>query len=70
MHLAKADNAEVTALNVIEDIKQGVAIGLQERYGKVSIVEAFKKVRRDTAQQWLRKLEKQNVKEFHFTGIS
>jgi nucleotide-binding universal stress UspA family protein len=59
MHLAKADNAEVTALNVIEDIKQGGAIGLQARYGKVSIVEAFKKVRRDTAQQWLRKLERE-----------
>ena len=31
MHLAKADNAEITALNVIEDIKQGGAIGLQAR---------------------------------------
>jgi nucleotide-binding universal stress UspA family protein len=59
MHLAKADNAEVTALNVIEDIKQGGAIGLQARYGKVSIVDAFKKVRRDTAQKWLSKLERE-----------
>ena len=48
MHLANVDNAEVTALNVIEDIKQGRAICLQARYGKVSNVEAFKKVRRDT----------------------
>ena len=59
MHLAKADNAEVTALNVIEDIKQGGAIGLQTRYGKVSIVEFFKKVRRDTVQKWLNKLERE-----------
>ena len=65
MHLAKADNAEVTALNVIEDIKQGGAIGLQAKYGKVSIVEAFKKVRRDSAQQWLSKLER----EAHRQGV-
>jgi nucleotide-binding universal stress UspA family protein len=69
MHLAKADNAEVTALNVIEDIKQGGAIGLQARYGKVSIVEAFKKVRRDSAQQWLSKLEREAKRqEVSFRG--
>ena len=50
IHLAKVDNAKVTALNVIEDIKQGGAIGLQAKYGKVSIVEAFKNARRDSAK--------------------
>ena len=59
IHLAKVDNANVTALNVIEDIKQGGAIGLQAKYGNVSIFEAFKKVRRDSAQQWMTKIERE-----------
>lgn len=59
IHLAKVDNAKVTGLNVIEDIKQGGAIGLQAKYGNVSIVEAFKTVRRDSAQQWMSKIEKE-----------
>lgn len=58
-HLAKVDNAKVTGLNVIEDIKQGGAIGLQAKYGNVSIVDAFKKVRRDSAQQWMSKIEQE-----------
>ena len=59
IHLAKVDNAKVIALNVIEDIKQGGAIGLQAKYGKVSIVEAFKNARRDSAQQWMTKIERE-----------
>ena len=57
IHLAKADNAEITALNVIEDIKQGGAIGLQAKYGNVSIVDAFRKARRGSAEQWIKKID-------------
>jgi nucleotide-binding universal stress UspA family protein len=32
IHPAKADNAQITTLNVVEDIKQGGAIGLQAKY--------------------------------------
>jgi nucleotide-binding universal stress UspA family protein len=59
IHFAKVDNAKVTALNVIEDIKQGGAIGLQAKYGNVSIVEGFKKARRNSAQQWMSKIEQE-----------
>lgn len=59
IHFAKVDNAKVTGLNVIEDIKQGGAIGLQAKYGNVSIIEAFKKVRRNSAQQWMSKIEQE-----------
>jgi nucleotide-binding universal stress UspA family protein len=55
IHLAKLDNSNVTVLHVIEDIKQGGAIGLQAKYGKVSIVEAFRNVRRESSQQWIKK---------------
>jgi nucleotide-binding universal stress UspA family protein len=59
IHLAKADNAEVTALNVVEDIKQGGAIGLQAKYGNVSLVDAFRKVRKDSAKQWMNKISQE-----------
>jgi nucleotide-binding universal stress UspA family protein len=59
IHLAKADNAEITALNVVEDIKQGGAIGLQAKYGNVSLVDAFRKVRKDSAEQWMNKISQE-----------
>ena len=59
IHLAKADSAEVTALNVVEDIKQGGAIGLQAKYGNVSLVDAFRKVRKDSAEQWMNKISQE-----------
>lgn len=57
VNLAKMAAAELIPLNIIEDVKQGGAIGLQAKYGNVSIVEAFKKTRKQTAEEWLRKIE-------------
>jgi nucleotide-binding universal stress UspA family protein len=59
IHLAKADNAEVMALNVVEDIKQGGAIGLQAKYGNVSLVDAFRKARKESAEQWMNKISQE-----------
>lgn len=59
IHLAKSDNAEITTLNVVEDIKQGGAIGLQAKYGNVSLVDAFRKVRKDSAEQWMNKISQE-----------
>jgi nucleotide-binding universal stress UspA family protein len=57
VHLAKMESAELTVLHVIEDIKQGGAIGLQEKYGKLSIVEAFKRAKEQSAQKWINSVE-------------
>jgi nucleotide-binding universal stress UspA family protein len=57
VNLAKMVAAELVPINIIEDVKQGGAIGLQAKYGNVSIVEAFKKTRKQTAEEWLRKIE-------------
>ena len=59
IHLAKVNNAEVTTLNVVEDIKQGGAIGLQAKYGNVSLVDAFRKVRKDSAELWMNKISQE-----------
>ena len=58
IHVAKLVNAQLIPLNIIEDVKQGGAIGLQERYGNISIVEGFKKARKQSAEDWLKKIEK------------
>jgi nucleotide-binding universal stress UspA family protein len=57
IYLAKTANAELALVNIIEDVKQGGAIGLQAKYGNVSLVEAFKKVRTESAQEWLNQIE-------------
>lgn len=36
-------------LNVIEDIKQGGAIGLQAKYGNVNLVKEFEELRRESS---------------------
>jgi nucleotide-binding universal stress UspA family protein len=57
IYLAKTAKAELAVVNIIEDVKQGGAIGLQAKYGNVSLVEAFKKVRTESAQEWLNQIE-------------
>ena len=47
-HLAEleASNTELIVVHVLEDVKQGGAIGLQAKYGNVRLVEGFKRARR------------------------
>lgn len=56
-HVAKLVKAELIAINIIEDVKQGGAIGLQERYGNISLANAFKKARKGSAQESLLKIQ-------------
>ena len=50
MHLADIEKAEtLILLNVIEDIKQGGAIGLQAKYGNMNLVREFEELRRQSA---------------------
>ncbi len=58
-HLAElgASNAELVVVHVVEDVKQGGAIGLQAKYGNVRLVEGFKKARREAALKWLKQIE-------------
>ena len=57
IHFAKLVNAELIPVNIVEDVKQGGAIGLQAKYGNVSIVKAFNKARKQSAEGWLKKIE-------------
>jgi nucleotide-binding universal stress UspA family protein len=57
IHVAKLVKAELIIINIIEDVKQGGAIGLQERYGNISIVKAFKNARKQSAEESLKKIQ-------------
>jgi nucleotide-binding universal stress UspA family protein len=57
VNLAKLVNAELVPINIIEDVKQGGAIGLLAKYGIMSIVKAFKMARRHLAEGWLKDIE-------------
>lgn len=62
-HLAEleASNTELIVVlivvHVLEDVKQGGAIGLQAKYGNVRLVEGFKRARRHAALEWLEQVQ-------------
>jgi nucleotide-binding universal stress UspA family protein len=58
-HLAEleASDTELIVVHILEDVKQGGAIGLQAKYGNVRLVEGFKRARREAALKWLRQIE-------------
>lgn len=51
IHIAKSEGAELIITHVVEDIKQGGAIGLRAKYGDVKLVEAFQKVQMESADK-------------------
>ena len=53
IHLAQVEQAELMLIYVIEEIKQGGAIGLQAKYGNVRLVEGFRRSREKVASQWM-----------------
>jgi nucleotide-binding universal stress UspA family protein len=53
IHLAKLENARLSMVHVIDDIKMGGAIGLQAKYGNVKLVEGYNKARKEWALQWM-----------------
>jgi nucleotide-binding universal stress UspA family protein len=64
-HLATLEgvDAELLVIHVLEDVKQGGAIGLQAKYGNMRIVQGFKKARRDAAMNWLAPIETEAKKK-------
>ena len=58
INLAALENSTLTFIHVIDDIKQGGAIGLRARYGDVDLVNAFKKARRQHVEEWVKPLQK------------
>jgi nucleotide-binding universal stress UspA family protein len=63
IHFAEVEKAkELIVIHIIEDVKQGGAIGLRARYGDVRLVEGFRKARKSSAEEMLRPIEEEAKK--------
>ncbi len=59
IHIAKVENAKLVLMHVVEDIKQGGAIGLHAKYGNVRMVEGFRRARTKAAEKWMAEIQSQ-----------
>ena len=59
IHLAGLENATLTFIHVIDNIKQGGAIGLRARYGDMDLVKGFKRARRLDAEGWISPIQEE-----------
>jgi nucleotide-binding universal stress UspA family protein len=58
IHLAELEKAkDLIVMHVVEDIKQGGAIGLRAKYGDMRMIEGFKKTKTGSAEEMIRPIE-------------
>ena len=58
IHLAEVEKAkELIVMHVVEDIKQGGAIGLRAKYGDVKMIEGFRKAKVGSAEEMITAIE-------------
>jgi nucleotide-binding universal stress UspA family protein len=64
IHLAQVEKAkELIMMHVVEDIKQGGAIGLRAKYGDVRMIEGFKKAKKSSAEEMIRPIKEEARKK-------
>jgi nucleotide-binding universal stress UspA family protein len=63
IHLAEMEKAkELIVMHVVEDVKQGGAIGLRAKYGDIKMVEGFRRAKEQSAQELIQPVEEQAKK--------
>jgi nucleotide-binding universal stress UspA family protein len=63
IHLAEVEKAkELIVMHVVEDVKQGGAIGLRAKYGDIKMVEGFRRAKEQSAQELIQPIEEQAKK--------
>jgi nucleotide-binding universal stress UspA family protein len=70
IYLSKLENATLTFVHVLDNIKQGGVIGLRARYGDVKIVEAYKNSRKKAIEKRILPLQKKASDQGIKTNIS
>src|SRR5687768_13106935 len=58
-HTSRVEKPTVILINVIEDVKQGGAIGLQAKYGNIKLVDSFVSMREESARRWMSRVQKE-----------
>jgi len=57
--LAKVVGSEITLVHVLDNIRQGGAIGLQARYGNIRPLRGFFKTSENAARKWTKRVERE-----------
>src|SRR6187402_402801 len=58
IHLAEVEKAkDLIVMHVVEDIKQGGAIGLRAKYGDVKMIEGFREAKVGSAEEMITAIE-------------
>lgn len=55
--LSKLENAHITFIHILDNIKQGGVIGLRARYGDTHLIEGYHNARRNEAIEWIEPFE-------------
>lgn len=61
-HTSRVEKPTVILINVIEDVKQGGAIGLQAKYGNIKLVGSFVSMREENARRWMSRVQQVEFK--------
>lgn len=61
IYLSKVENASLTFLHILDNIKQGGVIGLRARYGDTNLVEGYKRARKKDAEKWILPIQKRAI---------
>jgi nucleotide-binding universal stress UspA family protein len=64
IHIAELEKVkELIVMHVVEDIKQGGAIGLRAKYGDTRMIEGFRKANTKSAEEMISPLEEEAKKK-------
>ncbi len=56
--MCKLEEAPLTFLHILDNIKQGGVIGLRARYGDTKLIDGYKRARRQDAEKWIKPIQK------------
>jgi nucleotide-binding universal stress UspA family protein len=70
IYLSRMENATLTFLHVLDNIKQGGVIGLRARYGDTKLVQAYQNTRRKAVERRILPLQKTATEQGIKTIIS
>ncbi|MGD9674959.1 MAG: universal stress protein [Candidatus Nitrosocosmicus sp.] len=57
IYISGLENSSITFIHILDNIKQGGAIGLRARYGDTKLINGFENARRKNALKWIEPIQ-------------
>ncbi len=57
IYISELENSSITFIHILDNIKQGGAIGLRARYGDTKLINGFENARRKNALKWIEPIQ-------------